>query len=273
WGTSYAPMITPEWAGRPAEMIHAPHVSIYGVSTPEEFYESLQGGDIANGTLNRFMLLSEAARPYEQDPKVDAAVVPSQIVEGMRSLFGGGNAMLAASKCCASTVEITPIKMEWQSAEANLIRRELIAEVEHIMDTNPHAAPFYARTAEMAVRLATIRAAGQSPKPSISAEDMNWARQVALWSAQAMMRGAGLYMAETEHQADANRILRIIQEHGGRITHRDLHRRLKHRMRSKDVLELMKALAEAASVTIEKAIPEGGGPPSTWYALTGSGVD
>lgn len=58
WGWSFEPMITPEWAGRKSEMINTPASSILGLSTPSEFYAALQGEDVINGFLNRFLVIS-----------------------------------------------------------------------------------------------------------------------------------------------------------------------------------------------------------------------
>jgi hypothetical protein len=41
WGSSFEPYVTPEWAGRQAETIHTPALSILGLSTQGEFYASL----------------------------------------------------------------------------------------------------------------------------------------------------------------------------------------------------------------------------------------
>ena len=54
--------LTPEWAGRDSEKICSPALSIYGVSTPTEFYEALQSCDLSNGFLNRFLILFWSGR-------------------------------------------------------------------------------------------------------------------------------------------------------------------------------------------------------------------
>ncbi len=42
WGSSFDTMATPEWAGRVGEPIFSPALSIYGVSTHEEFIQSIK---------------------------------------------------------------------------------------------------------------------------------------------------------------------------------------------------------------------------------------
>ena len=67
WGSSFKPMPTPEWAGKDMGTIYAPALSIYGVSTPREFYASLAGADVTNGVLNRFLQIETKVRPPGAD--------------------------------------------------------------------------------------------------------------------------------------------------------------------------------------------------------------
>jgi hypothetical protein len=266
WGTNFGMMRTPEWAGRPAESIFAPALSIYGASTPEEFFAALEGGDVVNGLLNRFLLLSTEERPPDREPELPANIVPDRIVELLSGLFGGGNPILAATQCMVSSSEVMPEVVPWGADGAKAVFETMAAQIERMGDDKPEMKPFFARSAEMAVRMATIVAVGRgAAKPVLGYEDMCWGRDVAMWSARTMMDSAGLYMAETDVQADANRILRMIREAGGRISKRDLLRRLQHRMKARDFDEVMKSLAESGAVQVAKETPEKGGTPTIWY--------
>lgn len=271
WGTNFGMMRTPEWAGRPAESIFAPAMSIYGASTPEEFFAALEGGDVVNGLLNRFLMLSTDERPADREPTAPASIVPDRIVDGLSGLFGGGNPILAASQCMISSSEVVPQVVPWSSDGAQAAFTALAGQIERTGDAKPEAKPFFARTAEMAVRMATIVAVGRGdPKPEVRFEDMAWGRDVALWSARTMMMSAGLYMAETEVQADANRILRLIRDSGGRISKRDLLRRLQHRMKAREFKDVMDSLAASGAVTAETEPQQKGGHPNIVYvALEG----
>ncbi len=41
WGTNYGVMQTTDYLGNPGKVVHAPAMTIYGVSTPQEFYSAL----------------------------------------------------------------------------------------------------------------------------------------------------------------------------------------------------------------------------------------
>ena len=71
WGSSLDTVYPPAWSLRGSSdklpPIHSPSVSIFGLSVHEEFYAALQSTDIANGFLNRFLILSTQRKPSEVD--------------------------------------------------------------------------------------------------------------------------------------------------------------------------------------------------------------
>jgi hypothetical protein len=78
WGTSFAPMMTPEWAGREMKMIQSPALSILGVSTADEFHAALQGESVSNGFLNRYLVFESDLRVA--DPEAVSGQVPSGVI-------------------------------------------------------------------------------------------------------------------------------------------------------------------------------------------------
>ena len=265
WGASFSAMSTPEWAQRSSETIFSPAMSIFGVSTAREFYDSLEGGDVTNGVLNRFLLIETKRRPKERPPLQDASEVPAEIVSGLKKIYHRDP--IATAQLCQSRqsppflpVPITP--------DAEQIRRSLVDEINARGDADPGLEPFLARTAENALRLATIVAVGRTAwRPEIDAATMTWAREFSCWSTDQLAEGAGLYIADSDTQAAANAVRRAIQERGGRVKRRDLIRALAHKYKTRDLDDVIKSLAEAESVLIEKVTPADKGRPSLWYSL------
>ncbi len=252
WGRSFAPMKTPEWAGKSSEVIQAPAMSILGASTPDEFFAALKGKDVINGFLNRFIVLSSLKRPSDVSPSMDAKQVPEKIQKRMSAIFGGGSSLSGITGQFYSDpkTEIVPIPVPWANTQAEEIFRDLQTHLENFQDRNPSSATFYARTAEISVRLATIRAVGVNTlKPVISVSDIEWARDLAMWSANRMADDAGLYMAETDSQENANKVMRIIQENGGSVRRSIMLRALQHSMKSRDLDDTIKLLKEAEQIT------------------------
>jgi hypothetical protein len=262
WGASFAAMSTPEWAQRASETIFSPAMSIYGVSTAREFYDSLEGGDVTTGVLNRFLMIETTRRPAERAPLADSSAVPPRIVEQIKAIYNQGGVLNQLCQATTSpayeTLAISP--------DAEQIRRGFVQEIQAKGDADPGLEPFLARTAENALRLATIVTVGMG-LDCIDADTMAWAREFSAWSTDALARGAGLYIADSETQAAANAVRRAIAERGGRIKRRDLLRALAHRYRTRELDDVIKSLAEAEDIVVQKVVPEGGGPATYWYCV------
>lgn len=263
WGASFGAMATPEWAARPSETIFSPAMSIFGASTAREFYDSLEGGDVTNGVLNRFLMIETKKRPAERAPIADSSKVPASIVAGLKAIYNRPKVPMHCQSTAFPAYDTLSI-----APEAERIRRELVADLHQRGDADPSLEPFLARTAENALRLATIATIGQGMM-QISPDAMRWGRDFALWSTDALAAGAGLYIADSDTQAAANAVRRAIQERGGVARRRDLLRALAHRYKTRELDDVIKGLAEAEHIVIEKLVPESGeGRPSIRYRLS-----
>lgn len=261
WGCSFKAMATPEWAQQNSATIFSPALSIYGAVTAPDFYSSLEGADVTNGILNRFLVIETKSEPQERAPLADPTAVPKSISDSLRAIYQRNPlAMLCQSEkspaydCLAIT------------ADAEQIRRGLVEQIRKEAVEDRTLAPFLARTAENAIRLATIMAIGRA-STQIDATDMAWARELALWATRTLAHGAGLYIADSDTQAAANAVRRAIQERGGRVKRRDLLQAMKHRYKRRELDDVIMGLAEAEDILIEKIVPEGGGTPSFFYSI------
>jgi hypothetical protein len=262
WGASFASMMTPEWAGKEAAEIHAPAVSIYGVSTHGEFYSALEGADQDNGLLNRFLMIETHTRPRDVDPKLDPLTVPEHIVEGIRRIHNASGDLQAASRGASDEIPV-PIRLQWGNGAKSLYEA-LSRHVEDLIDSDEATGRHYARTAEIAQRIGAIIAVGRGSEV-LTAEDMLLGRGIALWSAETMARGAAEHISDSESQATAINVLRVLAERGGRVSHRDLTRALKHRYGVRELKEALVSLSDAGQVHVGKDAPARGGPPTIWY--------
>jgi hypothetical protein len=273
WGSSGKAMPTPEWAGRAAQVIQSPALSIYGVSTAEEFYSALEGGDTSNGVLNRLLVIETRQRPKDRAPAADPLTVPAALADALKAVLNRAGPMVAAQ---LQRFDVAPpvYRVPWgKGAEAAF--QDMVEEIYSLCDGNVMAQAFYARAAETAVRIATILAVGENPsRPVVTAELFAWARTFSMWAARNLERGGTEHISDSENQTHANLVRRAIRENAkrdgtGRIKHRDLLRCLNHRIKNRDLVEVVKALVEAEEIGIEKTVPEGGGPPTIRYWLCG----
>lgn len=266
WGASFAMLPTPAYAQVQSEEIEAPSLSIYGTSTPEEFFTSLQAADVDNGVLNRFMVIATTQKPAERDPEADPGEVPPAIAAGLRAIAFHAGEFWAASANAArvSRVEHTLL---WGEG-AREMYADLGAHVRGIVEASAAAASHYGRTVEMALRVATIVAIGRSPDAVLTAADMAYGAELALWSAEMVRRASEDHMAASDAQALAKRIIRALRASGGKMRKRDLWRRLDHAARWQDVDGALKSLAESGQVERLALKQDGPGRPTEIYALT-----
>lgn len=266
WGSSFDTMAPPEWASRSGEPIHSPALSIYGVSTHEEFFQNLEGGDVFNGFLNRFLIFSTQQRVAEREPVADKMEVPAEIVDGMISIYTAGNPLARASSHNAQS-DAPMIVVPWEGGTGGTAHRAYQALGQRIerMDTD---GVFFTRTAEMAQRLAAIRAIGIDPKhPRITLADIDWGTEVAVWSAQSTVALAKDYMSDTLVQGEAQRVVRVCRGKGW-TPYRDIARALNNRMKSRDLKEMLDSLVDSGALDIEERLPPAGGHKIKFYRVT-----
>lgn len=260
WGASFGVMSTAEYAQRAGTPIHSPALSIYGVSTPREFYEALDGADVTNGVLNRFLVIESKTRPLEQIPSDEP--VPPGIVDGLKAIYAAGPLKMLNQATVAPAYRVLDI-----SPDAEQIRRGLVADVRQWGDDDRKLEPFLARTAENALRMASIATIGRGVD-CIESDVMSWAREFSVFCTHTLAEGAGLYIADSETQAMAQTVRRTIIEAGGRITKRNLWRTLAHRYKDRDLEDILKSGERAGWLAIDTVKPEGRGRPSVWISIS-----
>lgn len=193
--------------------LHDPHMTLFGVSTPRQFYSAAHSGMTENGTLNRFIILDEVgqaptlakARDKLLGDGNDArAIVPRPIIDRMLNVFNNGKSVIepaqglgvAVSYPHTERMDVTKavdvVKVKFSNDEAS----ELWIEFVHERNTSrfektqrdaendeAEEANAMARTGENAIRVATLYAIGDTPQindgdaPVIRAKHMQWAMQ------------------------------------------------------------------------------------------------
>jgi hypothetical protein len=272
WGASFETIQGMQWAQQNATPIKWPALSIFGVSTHQEFFDSLSSKEAVNGFLNRFILLSTKQKVVHVDePLADKYVVPQRINETLTALYSAcvGDALFIDKQVKDKSLFNArgQIRIEWDSDE---VREEFNALVKFALDKmeNADIGELYGRTAEMAIRLATIHAvsrAGLAAK--LTYDDLAWGIDLAMWSADTMAREASLRLSDTEAQARAKFVLRIISDARGPLKHRDLNRKLQHRFKPQELRDAIQALMDSGTIRKLTSIPPKGGTTTTVYEI------
>lgn len=266
WGSSFDTVYPPAWSLRgnsdKLPPIHSPALSILGLSVHEEFYAALQSTDIANGFLNRFLILSTHQKPPEvEEPLSDEDVPDKYITEPLR-LIGASSFDPKKPRPALGAEWKAEIRVGWASPEVRQAYRAFQKQVQ----TDGEASKLLSRVPEMAVRLSTIRAIGKGKKlsgPLIEMDDIEWGCDLAMWSGRRMIADAADYMVESEHQGRANEVLRLIRNAPeGRMTLTELNRRVKNKFDARQIRLILEGLEDARQVETMLLEPSGPGRPT-----------
>jgi len=261
WGSSFDTMATPEWAGRVGEPIFSPALSIYGVSTHEEFFANLDGADVFNGFLNRFLIFSTHARVEEREPLLDKTAVPDAIVDGLVAIVASLPPLSRATSHNSAS-DGPSIVVPWDDKYAHQAYMAFGQECER----REQDAVFFTRSAEMAQRMATIRAIGRDGAAAkVTLDDMDWGIALARWSAEQTVEMASDYMTESEHDQHMTSVRTIIRQ-AGEISRSDLVKRVHRQMDSRRLEGVIKMLVDGDMIHEARGpVPLSGGRGKTLY--------
>jgi hypothetical protein len=180
----------------------------------------------------------------------------------MTAIYNAGGPLIGATSHAGGVTQ-PEVQVPWDEPQAEHVYATLRR---NLRNRDEGEAPFFARTAEMAVRLATIRAIGIcSHAPRVTVADMEWGHDLAMWSAERMIADARDYMAETPTQAVTLKLYRIIKE-AGRISHTALLRKTQTHT-ARQVKEFLQGLIEGGMVVEDKETPLSGGPKASFYRV------
>jgi hypothetical protein len=254
WSTSNDPIKTADGASVVGDMIYSPALSIVGTSTAEEFYASLSGQDVSNGFLNRFLIMEVTDRVMPVEPQIDPNIVPEDIIRGLQALYDRlGPIGSTAFRTTGDTIlTAEPAMVPWANDDARHEWNRLRLEMDDWMEKNRTHAECAVRTAELALRVATIRAIGIDPvDPKITVADMLWGEALAKQSAEKLITGVRLHMAINDRQRWANRISGYLRREPERkFEVRDIQQRLKSAVDSKYIRTLLDEMVEAGFVEL-----------------------
>src|SRR5262249_37039412 len=202
----FASMPTPAWAQREMQLISCPALSIFGVSTPEEFHAALQGESAVNGFLNRFLALGSNLRVMDRDPESHPSRVPSTLSNALQALYlwSGPESLIQIGNPKA---KLQPEILPWASEEAGNCYAEFTRLVEAHVDEHLGSGAYLARCAETAVRLATIRAAGRWGRGArVDLSDIEWGVGVAWPAGQAPAAARQDFLPHAERGGGAEKV-------------------------------------------------------------------
>lgn len=258
-----------EYASKKAVPIHNPNLCILGMSTKEEFYSAIDSGQVENGFLNRLLIFSSSRGSKAAEPAIEEKDVPPNLIAKIKHIAQVRGLAFNAS----SNIAVKPCMCGWLGGGGDAYN-EMVLRIENLQLKKPAVAPFFARTVEHALKLATIRAVGIDPeRPLIDRESMEWAESLALLSASTMAREAADMMATTPYEVDVNRVRKTMRELGKNVAANVLWRKLYRKIDRKRFDAIIDSMMFAGVVSADVVTPLDGGHKRISYTLLEDGID
>ncbi len=238
WSSASTYMAGRELAEQRDESAHRmdvdqPCVCVYGSTVPDVWWRALAGSNVSDGSLARWLVFQTDV-DYPDPPAVLAdptAGMPALVDRCMQLITGAERPdalQIATATLCVQqppgqrlpngamsvavkpspTPKIVPVTLPGEALMGDLCHAGLMLKREHAgLPTASVAARWY----EMVRRLALIAAVAEDPiSPMLDTQHLEWARGIVDASQGMMLAGVREFVADTQHEADAKRVLRSV---------------------------------------------------------------
>jgi hypothetical protein len=192
-------------------------------------------------------VLSSDLRAGDREPELEPGTVPPRLSAALQALYlwSGPESLLQIDN---PEAVFSPEVLPWASEAAATSYRNFERMRDEYMDEKPAFRPYVARAGEIAVRLATIRAAGRwCHGASVDRDDIEWAISVAWTAGLALANAAMDYMPESERRTWGDKIFKLI-ERRGTMKVRDIQMHIRSALRSAEIKDMLAQMVEAGFI-------------------------
>ncbi|YBV97097.1 bifunctional DNA primase/polymerase [Phyllobacteriaceae bacterium JZ32] len=215
---------------RMGEPIHCPSLTIIGTSTPTRFYGGLSEKNLADGFVARMIFVAPTKRPARANPRDNGLRLPPSLLAAIKDAqerfpwpkrISGAAGQWRVANATPALIEIP-----WANDEAERAWIAIEDWQESEIEKDESRDGIVGRLAENAIRLATLRALSRNPaKPSITSEDVEWARAIMMASIEAVDSGVDKFMSSSRFEELCRAILGALRKSGGVMYRAELLKR------------------------------------------------
>lgn len=250
--------------------MHSPHVNIFGMATPGQFWEAFGSGSIEDGTLPRFSILKAEKRPKRKKPVAGHLA----LMDAARDRLAPKIRELAETKEVTGNLSAVKVKTVSPDADAEVawqdiedLAEDLAIEAEHKIPDKDFGG-ILARVAETAAKIALIFAVCRSPEdPKITLLDVTAGRRLAWWFAHVAIEGVMVHVSDNASEALKSKVLQFIKDGPDRTRVRwEVIRAV--RVSAREIDDVLTTLEEAEYIIKARSTAIGRGRPSVTYTAT-----
>ena len=246
-------------------IVRRPAVTILGLSTPETFFDALSQDDVANGFLNRLLVVNSRQKARVEDPRAWRHI-PKDLKDWINEFGSTGEEDFLAGETAVEADE--PEVVEF-TAGARARLREIAQEVIDLQED--HRAyrldGMFSRSREIAMRIALIVALSRNKK-RIDEVSLNWAWDYVLFYTMETVNNARRMMGATPIVRIADHLAVAIAAAGRKgLTMRDFPRKSSEfdKLDRRNQEEVIYRLTTRHDIVAVKPKSDRGGRPTIRY--------
>ncbi|MGR3732189.1 PriCT-2 domain-containing protein [Limimaricola soesokkakensis] len=230
-----------------------PCLCVYGTTTPLHFWGALQGANVVDGSLARFLILPSDEDYPDENIAVGIRRAPPALIEGLQRVAAGGGSrqgnLMGKTADQNTAVAPTTVPMTDEARERfRLLSGELTEELRAAAGTAFTA--ILARIGENALKLALIVAVGRNPaQPEIDLSATEWSIGFVRHYARRTMEAVERHVADTETEAHLKRLKEIIRAAGAKGITKSEVTRASQWLKARDRDEILLTLIESGDIT------------------------
>lgn len=248
------------------QVVRRPAVTVLGLSTPETFFDAVSQDDVANGFLNRLLVVNTREQPRVEDPR-RWKKIPDRLKQW---LIDYGQAPDADIEGLEDPMEVMEPEVVHFTSEAKARLRQI---AQFVIDRQRELRPMrldgmWSRSKELTQRISLIVALSEEHK-KISLSDVDWAWDYVRFYTEEMIRNTRRYMGASPVIRVSEHLAEMIIDAGSKgLTMREMGRRATgfHMMSErdrKDVLSRLETIFEIYPAKV-KTGPRGGRPTTVY---------
>jgi hypothetical protein len=249
---------------------HKPAITLVGLSVPQNFYKALNSGRIADGFLNRFVVIeSKEPRKVQRLKKFKSA--PLNIVNWVNHVRRGRSEFgIVGQNNPEMDLEQVVIPFSRESENLLDMFAEEIVKRQNTLEKD-NLEPLLSRTREKAMRLALCCALAENPSTKqISAEITEWCIDYMRYYDLLFIEACRDKVASSATESKIKQVLSFVRSRGEEgISKREVDRHeLFRSMKSYEVKEIIERLKNAGEIQeIELKIGGKGRPTKRFVAV------
>jgi hypothetical protein len=255
WGKSFGQYKTTAKVKNPSKIVRSPAISLFGASTPGDFWPLLQGTEVSNGFFSRLLVFESHLRPKLQIPPPPQ--VPAALKDDLIELYRFGiTEPMKMAQLNDPNIEFDPQVLAWAGGGAAggvgsdgcPVFQQLNDRIDRKMDDGDGKPEYLGRIVEQAMRLATICAAGRGGhRGKVDAADMTWGAGLAPILVTHAMKQAQDSWPENSRSQAAEKLDSLIVRRGS-MTIRDIQQYVRSRYNSREITDILNQLVAAGRI-------------------------